>query len=194
MVDERRRGLIKTVATLGALGAVGVGGKEYWWDRRDDHIQPTAFRERVENHIQDAYQDSTSLLDTDTIRASIRRETYRDTGDAYRVSIIADIDRAARLCGSEHAAKEDLQRDMERLFEATYDATGAYGAPAQHPFEDHVSRYVFSLFGREGVARLEMDARDAYQIADGGTTYNPGSAAERNAFTVFYRNNITIDC
>lgn len=194
MVDERRRGFVKTVATLGALGVAGFGGKEYWWDRRDDHISPAAFEERVEKHIQKAYTDSTSLLDTDGIRANISRETYRDTGDAYQVSIIADIDRPESLCGNEDGTKADLQRDVETLFEATYDATGSRSKPAQHPFEDHVSSYVFSLFGTSGVARLEMDAQEAYQIAGRETGYNPEDPAERNAFSVFYRNNLSISC
>lgn len=186
MVDEARRAAIRKIGTVGALVLGGAGGKVYWWDRRDDRIDPDGLEQTIEDRAAERERGGggwdASITDLSRARATLEpRGTTPEGGERYDAILAASLEGEGTVC--DHAGEPDalasiLERDANDAFTALYNATHQYAAADQEPSEDGIETYEIRFTDRNGAATARFTSRQATSIGGGALLFDPYQASD----------------
>lgn len=208
MVDESRRSAVKKVGTLGLLAVTGVGGKVYWWDRRDDTLDPDALEAAVEDRAVERASGGdgwdASLVDLSRAEATLeQRGTTSEGGERYDAVLEAPLDGEGAVCGhTDHPAAlaSSLEQDANDAFIALYNPTRRYAASRQEPFEDRIETYEIRFAARDGTAVAQFTGQQAVEVGGDGLPFTDAYGAEDTlsdayqAFTEQYHEAFDVEC
>lgn len=208
MVDKEKRDAVKKIGTVGALLLGGAGGKVYWWDRRDDHINPDNLEQSIEERAAEQAGGGGGGWDaavTDLSRAEATlepRDTTQGGGKRYDAVLEIPLEDDAVVCdhtGEPVALASTLERDANDAFAAVYNATHAYAAADQEPFEDGIEAYELRFTGERGAAMARFTSDQAADIGGGALLSDPyqpddSTDAAYQAFVETYYDVFNVEC
>lgn len=181
MVDKSRRSFIRKIGTLGGLAIAAGGGKVYWWDRRDDRIDPDGLEKAIEKRAakrEDGDTNGWEASIADLSQAEARLEhvgTTADGGDRYDAVLEAPLeDGNDTVCahnGEPAALASTLETDAIDAFTALYNTGHQYAQTHQQGFEDAIEAYELRFTGEDGAATARFTDEEAVDIGGGALPF-----------------------
>lgn len=207
MVDQEKRDAVKKIGTVGALLLGGAGGKVYWWDRRDDHINPDKLERSIEDRAAERARGGggwdASSTDLTRAEATVEpRGTTRKGGDRYDAILEVPLREDAAVCGraGEPAVlASSLEQDANDAFAAVYNAAHEYAVTDQEPFEDGIEAYELRFTGEGGTGTVRFTSQQAVDIGGDALLFDPyqpeGTTDEAyQAFVETYYDVFDVEC